>query len=321
MSGTSERGATAATLPPRIIVVCGPTAAGKTELAAALAEKLGGEVVGADSRQVYRGMDVATAKPSLALRARVPHHLIDVVDPDQAFDVAHWRVLALEILAELACRERVPIVCGGTGLYLRSLLQGLFAGPAADPALRERLAAEERSAPGSLHRRLGEVDPESAARIHPNDLLRVIRALEVREVTGKTLSAWHAKHRLAERPFDALVLEATVPRDELHRRIDVRARRMVDDGLLAEVRALGERYDLDAKAFSAIGYGEARDCLRGRLAEHDLGAAVARATRAYAKRQLVWLRGQMSTLAVPAAGHDDAQAAAARFLATRRGIG
>ena len=308
-------------LPAEIIVVCGPTAAGKTELAADLAERLGGEVVGADSRQVYRWMDVATAKPPPELRARIPHHLIDVVDPDESFDVAHWRALALTALAEIESRRRVAIVCGGTGLYLRSLLRGLFSGPPADAALRERLAADERAAPGSLHRRLGDLDPESAARIHPNDVLRIVRALEVRELTGSPLSRWHAEHRLAEQPFEALVLEATVPKDELRRRIDERATRMVDAGLLDELRSLAERFDLEAKAFSAIGYREARDCLRGRLPERDLAQAVVGATRAYAKRQLVWLRGQMSTLAIPAAAHDEAQAAATRFLATRRGIG
>ena len=305
----------------RIIVICGPTAAGKTELAARLAERLGGEVIGADSRQVYRYMDIGTAKPAAELRARIPHHLLDVVDPDQSFDVAHWRALALAAITETHGRRQVAIVCGGTGLYLRSLLQGLFNGPPADAALRERLAAEEQVAPGSLHRRLLEVDPESGARIHPNDVLRTVRALEVGELTGAPLSAWHARHRLAERDFEALVLEVAVAKDELQRRIDERAARMVTEGLLDEVRALGERFDLDAKAFSAIGYREARDCLRGRLAERDLAAAVARATRAYAKRQLVWLRGQMSTLAIPAAAHDDAEAAALSFLATRRGIG
>jgi len=282
-----------------VLVVCGPTAVGKTELAAELAERFGGEVVGADSRQVYRGMDVATAKPSSELRARIPHHLVDIVDPDESFDVATWRRAALDALADIASRDRVAIVCGGTGLYLRSLLFGLFDGPPADAALRERLTDEERKRPGTLHSRLAEVDPSSALKIHPNDLVRIVRALEVFETTGDTLAAWHARHGLAERPFDALVLEVTLPREDLRRRIDVRATAMVAAGLLDETRALGRRYDLDLKAFSAIGYREARACLRGDLAEDALAGAVARATRAYAKRQRVWLRGQMSTVAVP----------------------
>lgn len=285
-------------MPRRVLVVCGPTAAGKTDLAIELAERFDGEIVGADSRQVYREMDVATAKPSAELRERVPHHLIDIVAPDQPFDVADWRHRALDALAEIASRDRTAIICGGTGLYLRSLLVGLFEGPAADPALRERLAVEETEKPGALHARLTRVDPRSAARIHPNDVVRVVRALEVFETSGDTLAAWHARHGLAERPFDALVLEITVPRDELNRRIDARATAMVVAGLLDEVRGLGRRYDLGLKAFSAIGYREARACLRGELAEDDLAASIARATRAYAKRQRIWLRGQMSTVAV-----------------------
>lgn len=286
-------------MPTRLLVVCGPTAVGKTDLAVELAERFGGEVVGADSRQVYRAMDVATSKPSAELRGRIPHHLIDIVDPDQPFDVADWRHRALDSLADIASRGRVAIVCGGTGLYLRSLLFGLFDGPPADAALRERLAGEERKRAGTLHSRLAEVDSASAARIHANDLVRLVRALEVFETTGDTLTAWHARHGLAERPFDTLVLEVTLPREDLHRRIDARAKSMVAAGLLDEVRALGRRYDLDLKAFSAIGYREARACLRGDLAEDALASAVARATRAYAKRQRVWLRGQMSTVPVP----------------------
>jgi tRNA dimethylallyltransferase len=281
-----------------VLIVCGPTGVGKSDLAVELAERLGAEIVGADSRQVYRHMDVATAKPSAALRARCAHHLIDVVDPDEPFDVAAWRELALDALADVAARGRTAIVCGGTGLYLRSLSAGLFAGPPADAALRARLSEEEERTPGALHARLAQVDPSSAARIHPNDVVRIVRALEVYQTTGETLASWHARHGLAERAFESLCLEVTLPRDELHHRIDVRAKAMVKAGLLDEVYALGERYDLDLKAFSAIGYREARACLRGTIASTDLGTAIARSTRAYAKRQRVWLRGQMSTLEV-----------------------
>ena len=324
MSRSSVLGSTAAepSRPPaRIVVVCGPTASGKTDLALALAQRLDGEIVGADSRQVYRHMDVGTAKPSAEVRSLVRHHVVDVVDPDEPFDVADWRALALDALAEIGARGRAAIVCGGTGLYLRSLLHGLFAGPPADESLRASLEAEEERAPGTLHARLAVVDPASAARIHRNDTLRVVRALEVYEISGEPLSAWHQRHRLAERPFAALVLEVVRRADDLRMRIDARAVAMVEAGILAEVRLLGARYDLEAKAFSAIGYREARDCLRGRLSERDLAGAISRATRAYAKRQRVWLRGQMSTVAVDADDVEGALARARDFLATRESIG
>jgi tRNA dimethylallyltransferase len=307
--------------PERIVVVCGPTASGKTDLALELALRLDGEIVGADSRQVYRHMDVGTAKPSAAARSAVRHHLVDIVEPDEPFDVADWRALALDALVAIGARRRVAIVCGGTGLYLRSLLHGLFAGPPADEGRRRSLEAEEERAPGTLHARLAVVDPVSAARIHRNDRLRVVRALEVYDLSGEPLSAWHERHRLAERPFDALVLEVVRGADDLRMRIDARAVTMVEAGILAEVRGLGASYDLEAKAFSAIGYREARDCLRGRLPEGDLAGAIARATRAYAKRQRVWLRGQMSTVPVDADDLEGAFARARDFLATRESIG
>jgi len=303
------------------VVICGPTASGKTELAVELAERLGGEVVGADSRQVYRHMDVGTAKPSAGARERVRHHLVDVVDPDEPFDVADWRTLALAALADINARGHVAIVCGGTGLYLRSLLRGLFSGPAADLDLRRSFEEEEARAPGSLHAQLSRVDPRSAARIHPNDTLRVVRALEVHRLTDEPLSAWHDRHRLAERTFDALVLEAVRPVEELRARIARRTQGMVEAGILEELRRLSGSYDLESKAFSAIGYREARDCLRGRLAVGDLGATIGRATRAYAKRQRVWLRGQMSTVPVGADDLPTAVVLAERFLATLEGIG
>jgi tRNA dimethylallyltransferase len=308
-------------LPTRVLVVCGPTASGKTDLSVALADELGAEIVGADSRQVYRDMNIGTAKPSAEQQRLVRHHLVDIVDPDEAFDVADWRERALHALADIGARGHVAIVCGGTGLYLRSLLHGLFAGPPADPALRRSLEADEGRAPGTLHARLAAVDPASAARIHRNDTLRLVRALEVYERSGEPLSAWHERHRLAERLFEALVIEVVRPPDELRVRIDTRAHAMVEAGILDEVRQLGATHDLESKAFSAIGYREARDCLRGRLPANELAVAIARATRAYAKRQRVWLRGQMSTVPVEADDIQTALATARDFLATRESIG
>ncbi len=300
----------------RVLVVVGPTATGKTELAATLARELSGEVVGADSRQVYRYMDIGTAKPPSELRAEIPHHLVDVVDPDQDYDVASWREQALAAIADIHGRGRVAIVCGGTGLYVRSLLQGLFPGPAANPALRERLEATERENPGALYARLSREDPLAAKRIHGNDRLRIVRALEVLEETGRPLSEWHAAHRLAERPFESLVFELKVPREELYARIDRRSRDMVEAGLLDEMRSLRARgYGDDLRAFEAIGYPQARQCLEGKLTVEQLAAEVAQATRRYAKRQLVWLRGGGGTIAVGAGDYAAALAPARGFVA------
>lgn len=309
----------------RVVVVVGPTAAGKTELAAALARELGGEIVGADSRQVYRYMDIGTAKPSPGLRREIRHHLVDIVDPDQDYDVASWRDQAMTAIADIHARGGTAIVCGGTGLYVRSLLRGLFAGPAADRSVREQLEAAERADPGTLYSRLSIEDPASAVRIHRNDLLRVVRALEVLELTGKPMSAWHAAHGLAEEPFEYLMLEVKVPRQELYARIDQRSRAMVEAGLLEEMRGLLARgYRGDLRAFDAIGYRQARSCLAEELGEEALAEEVAQATRRYAKRQLVWLRGQGGAVAIASGNYGAALAQAHSFLgavAKHRGNG
>jgi tRNA dimethylallyltransferase len=283
-------------LPGRVLVVAGPTASGKSDLAVEIAEELGAEIVGADSRQVYRYMDAGTAKPTAAQRARVPHHLVDVVDPDESYDVARWRSEAMSALSEIHERGKRAVVCGGTGLYLRSLAQGLFSGPPADPAIRARLAAEEKARPGVLHARLRELDAASAKRIHANDRVRIVRALEVHEATGRPLSAWLAGHALSEKPFETLTIEVDAGREALEERVAARSRAMVEAGITAELQGLYDRgYAPDTRAFDAIGYRQAADCLAGRLASVDLADEIALATLQYAKRQRTWLRGQMDT--------------------------
>ena len=299
-------------LPPRVLVIAGPTASGKSELAVTLAEGLEAEIVGADSRQVYRRMDVGTAKPTPDQRRRVRHHLIDVVDPDADYDVATWRAAALDALSDIHARGRAAIVCGGTGLYLRSLAQGLFAGPPANAELRARLEKTERAAPGALHDELVRVDPVSARRIHANDVMRTIRALEVQETTGRPLSSWLAEHGLAEKLFETLVVEVDVERDVLRKRIDERSRRMVEDGIVDELAELYARgYSPETRAFDAIGYRQAGECLAGTLELDELADAISLATAQYAKRQRTWLRGQAKTVKVPGA---DAAAAAQSAL-------
>lgn len=285
--------------PERIVVVAGATGVGKTALAVSLCERIGGEIVSADSRQVYRRMEVGTAKPSAEERRRVRHHLIDVVDPDDEFDASVWRRLAEGAIDEIRQAGKVAVVCGGTGLYIRGLVSGLFDGPSADEDLRARLADEERAAPGVLHARLRVVDAEAAVRIHPNDMVRIVRALEVLESTGKPISVWQREHALAERRYEVLALEVALAREELYERINRRSAEMVEGGLVAELAGLhGAGYAPSLKAFAAIGYREAGMCLEGNLAEPELAGAVAQATRQYAKRQLVWIRGQMDAEAV-----------------------
>jgi len=312
-------------LPDAVLVIVGATAAGKSELAVELALRLEAEIVGADSRQVYRGMEVGTAKPSTAQRSAVAHHMIDVVDPDVPFDAAAWRDGALDALRQIRARGRRAIVCGGTGLYVRSLVRGLFDGPPADHALRTRLEREEAEAAGTLYERLTALDPAAAARIHANDRLRIVRALEVLELTGRPLSQWHRHHALAVEPFTTLTIEVRRDRAELHRRIAARSAAMVSGGLIDEVAMLRARgYGSQLPAMSAIGYREAGACLDGGMEPSALADAVTISTRRYAKRQLVWIRGQLDAEAVVGVDADGAYERAARFfdrVATHQGIG
>jgi tRNA dimethylallyltransferase len=286
-----------ATGAPRVVAIVGPTAVGKTELALALAEAIGGEIVSADSRQVYRYLDVGTAKPSAAERARVPHHLLDVVDPDAAFDAANYRTLARDAVRDIHARGRAVVICGGTGLYLRALLHGLFDGPAASPALRAELhALEVEGGSGTLHRRLAARDPITAARLAPRDVFRIVRALEVLELTGRPISAWQDEHRFRDGGLAACVLGCDRPRAELAARIDARCQAMLAGGLREEIAALAARgYGPELAPLRSVGYREIGAHLRGEL---DLAAAFdafTRATRRLAKRQLTWFRADPAT--------------------------
>jgi tRNA dimethylallyltransferase len=274
----------------RILVIAGPTGSGKTALAIALARRLGGEVVNADSQQVYRGLDVGTAKPTREERAEVPHHLLDVVEPGEAMDAARWAALADGAIAEVAARGRLPVVAGGTGLYLRALLHGVVAAPGRDPALRARLEAEAAaSGRPALHARLAGVDPAAAARIRENDLVRIVRALEI-AAGGTTQSALHAAHAFAPDRYQARLLALDPPREELHERLGRRARAMFEGGLLDEARALRARFGAAPPARLPIGYAEALAVLDGALPLDQAVRQVAAAHRRYARRQVIWLR-------------------------------
>jgi len=276
----------------RLLAIAGPTASGKTSLAIALARRLGGELLNADSQQVYRGLDVGTAKPTAAERAEAPHHLLDLVEPGEGMDAARWAALADAAIAEVAGRGRLPIVVGGTGLYLRALLHGVVAAPGRDPALRARLEAEAAAlGRPALHARLAAVDPASAARIGPNDLVRIVRALEI-AAGGRTQSDLHAAHAFQPDRYPATLVALDPPRAELHARIDARVEAMFAGGLLDEVRALAARWGDAAPGRLPIGYPEALAVVRGELPVEEAVRRVQIAHRQYAKRQLTWLRGE-----------------------------
>ena len=304
----------------RWIAVAGPTAGGKSALALALAERFVGEIVNADSRQVFRGMDVGTAKPTAEERARAPHHLYDVVDPDEPFDAAIYRDLARRAVAGIDAHGRTPIVVGGTGLYLRALARGLFAGPPASPRLRAVLEAIERGRPGSLARWCRALDAETAKRLHPNDAVRLSRAIEVALKTGEPLSRLQRRHAFADRFGTPLLLVVDPGSAALDRRIRTRSRRMFDDGLVDELRRLRERHDPRLRPLHAIGYREAAEVLEGRWTVEHAITELVRSTKRFARRQRIWFRAETEAVWVnpEADGEDEIAARVESFLGTDR---
>ncbi len=276
-----------------LLVVVGPTASGKTELAIQLAERFGGEVVSADSVQVYRGFDLGSGKPTAAERRRAPHHLVDVRDPGDPLDAQQFAELADAAIGDVRGRGRVPVICGGTYLWVRALVHGRAPAPPADAAARERhveiARAEGRAA---LHARLAAVDPESAARLAPNDLLRVSRALEIWETSGKTQSAWFAEHGFRAERHRARLLGVHRERDELDQRIAARTRAWLAEGWIEEVRGLIAQGHGEARAMGSVGYRQVKEHLEGKIRAADLEGAVVRATRVFVRRQRTWLRDE-----------------------------
>ncbi|HXV36272.1 MAG TPA: tRNA (adenosine(37)-N6)-dimethylallyltransferase MiaA [Myxococcota bacterium] len=282
---------------PPVVVVTGPTASGKTPIAIEIARRFEGEIINADSMQVYRFMDVGTAKPTLEQRAEVKHHLLDVVDPDQPYSAGRYAAHAREVAGKLHAGGKIAVLAGGTGLYIRAFLEGLLAGGEADPELRAELEAESRAAiaagdPARLHRRLAKIDPAAAARIHPNDERRIVRALEIAERLGAPASSLRAEHAFADRPYRVLHLALDPGREALAARIDRRCGEMIEKGLLREARELRERgFGPELRPLRAIGYRHMAPVVEGSDTLANALEAMRRDTRRFARRQRTWLRG------------------------------
>lgn len=275
----------------KVVIICGPTASGKTGVGIELARRFSGEIVSADSQQVWRGFDIGTAKANLAERSEIPHHLIDVVEPEERFDAARFVALADAAIADIAGRGRIPLVVGGTGMYLRMLLHGLCDAPPRDAEVRAALEAEAvaRGMP-AMHGELRSLDPETAAVLHPHDRTRIVRALEIYRLTGVGASAFRRQHGFGERRYDALSIGLVVEPADLSRRIDARVDRMIVAGLVDEVRNLLAAHDRCCQPFHAVGYREIVAHLRGEMAIEEAVRLTKRNSRRFAKRQRTWFR-------------------------------
>lgn len=311
---------------PELLHCCwflaGPTACGKSDIALELAERLRTErgltieIVSLDSMTLYRRMNIGTAKPSDEERRRVPHHLFDVLEPSQDFSVAEYLVAAEQVCREIVARGGTPLFVGGTGLYLRSLLRGIFEGPPANDELRQRLESEAaRDGADALHRRLQQLDPRTAERLHPNDLRRVVRAIEVLELTGQPLSAQHREEPLPLDQRPANVMWLSPPRDWLYNRINRRVEAMLAAGWLDEVRSLlAEPQPLSQTASQALGYKELIEHLRGERTLAETVELIQTRTRQFAKRQHTWFRNLEECRPLPLTGAESPPEIAANFL-------
>lgn len=282
----------------KVVVIAGPTASGKSGLAVELSLLLHGEILNADSMQVYRYMDVGTAKPSLSERRAVPHHLLDVVDPDEEFNAALYRSIAVPVIQDLVSRGKVCFIVGGTGLYIKTLMGGLLQCPPADPVLRQRLRDQANShGLDLLYGRLKELDPVSAKKIHAHDRVRILRALEVIELTKKPFSDLVQNHGFQDSAFHALKICLQIDRKELYHRINERSLLMVERGLVEETKSLLARgYSPDLKPMKSLGYRHAVRHLEGRYDREEMVQQLQLDTRRYAKRQLTWFRADPSML-------------------------
>ncbi len=274
-----------------VLCLVGPTAVGKSHVAVSLAQRLNAEIINADSRQVFRGLDIATCKLSVEERQGIRHHLFDIVDPSERFSVGQYRRLAMDSITKIHKSGRLPLVVGGTGLYVKALVYGLWDGPEPNWALRAQFSVLERSSPGTLYKELIEKDPNLAAHIHPRDEVRIVRALEVMHVCGQPLSTIHKDHGFREAPFNATILGLTRERSELYRRINARVDYQITQGLVEEMQALFlQNYSSDLPAMTGLGYRQLLGVLTGQESITQGVCRLKRDTRRYAKRQMTWFR-------------------------------
>ncbi len=284
---------------PRLLVIVGPTAVGKTAVALRIAQRFSGEIVSADSMQIYRLMDIGTAKPGPQELEDVPHHLVDFIDPGQDFSVQEFQRLAQDHIKDITNRGHLPMLVGGTGLYINAVVDNYqFIGTEPDTTIRDHLMGlAEDEGPETLHERLARVDPVTAAKTHPNNVRRVARALEVYHTSGTPISEAALETEKTEPQYDCLVIGLTMDRAQLYHRIDQRVDQMIDAGLEDEVRMLLARgYSADGQALQALGYKEFVDYLQGRIGLEETTALIKRGTRRFAKRQLTWFRRDERTL-------------------------
>ncbi|MBI4223604.1 MAG: tRNA (adenosine(37)-N6)-dimethylallyltransferase MiaA [Deltaproteobacteria bacterium] len=275
----------------RIVVLCGPTAVGKSKIALELAQQHQGEIVSADSQQVYKDLDIGTAKPTPAERSKISHHLIDVASPDESFDVSRYAALADQAIADIAKRGRLPLVVGGAGMYIRILLYGLCDAPPQDKAVRQRLLQRvETEGLKKLYAELKKIDGEAAQKIHPNDKNRIIRALEVHELTGYPLSHFQQRHRFAKPRYEARQIGLNIDRKVLHQNIERRVDWMIANGWVEEVRELLKFYPSECQALQSIGYKQIVRHLKGQASLPATIEEIKKETRALARRQLTWFR-------------------------------
>ena len=308
--------------PSRMIVVLGPTGSGKSELALFIAGRFNGEIVNCDSLQIYRLFNIGTAKITPSERRNIPHHLIDIVDPTDLFTAGDYAERGRAALQEIAKRGRVPVVVGGTGFYLRALLEGLFPGPQRNERTRAELSQREKRRPGSLHRILKRLDSVSAGRIHPNDVNKIMRALEVRLLEKQPMSELFAKGRDALTGFTPVKIGLNPPRQALYKRLDARTAEMFGRGLIEEVRQiLRQGVPPGAKPFESLGYRQALHMIQGRITHEEAVVSAQMETRRYAKRQMVWFRREKDVRWFEGFGDDLAiQGAVLGFLDVQFGL-